>query len=312
MAEDTRFDVISLGSSAIDMIGAVPRQPEVDTKSQLSQFTIQAGGVMANTAVGLARLGSRCSYVGKLGRDEFSRRVIDQFRTEGVDVSGVVTEDGAGPYLAMIIVDESTGHRTILWTDQMVRALKPEELSRDLIVSGRILDLDDWGFLEGETARQAARWAKEAGMTVVVNAEDLSRRDYLPVLALTDVLLVNDQYALEFSPAESLDAAARFFLAKGAGTVIITQGRQGCEVWHEGGSFHQPAFEVDVVDSTGCGDAFRSGLIFGLLQGRPIETVAQCASAVAALKCRKLGARAGLPSLDELTEFLHSRGAEVL
>ncbi|NQU64289.1 MAG: carbohydrate kinase family protein [SAR324 cluster bacterium] len=310
MQTDKKFDVIGMGGCAIDMVGMVNSLPKRDTKQKMSRFIRQAGGTVANALVGLARLGVKCSYLGKLGDNDFSHLIINEFCREGIDSCEVIIEDQAGPYLAFVIVEKTTGDRTVLWTDEMVCNLKAQEISKDYVSSGKVLYLDDWGFHDIDTALQAIRWAKEAQMLVVLDAENHQKREYLTLFNMVDFLIIGQEYALECSSAFSLGAAAEYFIAQGTKNVVITQGPSGCMVKTNERYFSQSAFKVQVVDTLGCGDAFHAGFIYGLLQGYPIEIVTEFACAVAALKCKKLGPRTGLPTIDIARDFLCSQGSQ--
>jgi len=303
-----RFDVIGIGSCAVDLLGIVPSFPKPDTKNKMIKFIQQGGGPVATALVTLARLGAKVSFVGKLGDDEFSRFAINEFIKEGIDTSGIVKERGAGPYLAFVIVDEKKASRTICWTDQMVARLKKEDLSRDFIISCHILHLDEYDL---ETALIAAKWAKEEGVKTVLDAESPQKKELFPLIKLIDFLIVPEEFALGFSRAENVEKASEFFLKQGPQVVVITQGEKGSFVATKNKRFFQPAFNnVKVVDTTGCGDVFHGGFIYGILKNWPIEVISEFASAVAAIKCEKLGGRTGCPSFEKVRNFLLSFGSE--
>jgi len=307
MRKTTRFDVIGLGSCAVDLLGIVPSFPRPDTKNRMTKLIQQGGGPVATALVTLARLGAKVSFVGKLGDDEFSRFAIDEFIQEGVDISGVIKEENAGPYFAFIVVDEKKGSRTIWWTDQMVSRLREEELSRDFITSCRILHLDEYDL---SAALIAAHWAKEKGIKTVLDAESPEKKELLPLIKLIDYLIVPEEFALGFSATGNIEKATEFFLREGPEVVVVTQGKRGSFLKTREKSFFQPAFDVPIVDTTGAGDVFHGGFIYGLLKEWPIEITGEFASAVAAIKCKKLGGRAGCPSFKETRNFLLSFGSE--
>jgi sugar/nucleoside kinase (ribokinase family) len=302
-----RFDVIGLGSCAVDLLGIVPSFPKPDTKNKMIRLVQQGGGPVGTALVTLARLGAKVSFVGKLGDDEFSRFAINEFTQEEVDTSGIVKEEKAGPYFAFVVVDEKKGSRTIWWTDQMVCRLKKKELSKDFITSCRILHLDEYDL---PAALLAATWAKEKGIKTVLDAETPQKEELLSLVKLTDFLIVPEEFALGFSGATNVEKATEFFLKRGPGVVGVTQGKRGSLIRTKEKSFFQPAFNVPVVDTTGCGDVFHGGFIYGILKNWPIEVTAEFASAVAAIKCKKLGGRAGCPSFEKVKDFLLSFGSE--
>ena len=291
----------------MDFLGIVSSFPQPDTKNKMLEFIQQGGGPVATALVALARLGVRVSFVGKLGENELSQFVLQEFRQEGVDVSGIIEEKEAGPYFAFIAVEKEGGQRTIWWTDQMVRRLKEKELSREFITSGRILHLDEYDL---PAAIQAAAWAKEAGMRVVLDAETPRKRELLPLIKLVDFLVVPEEFALGFSRERNVEKAADFFLKVGSQAIVITQGTKGSFTRTPDRSFHQRIFNLPVVDTTGCGDVFHGGFIYGLLRNWSLEITVEFATAVAALKCEKLGGRAGCPPFARVKEFLQERGSE--
>lgn len=302
-----RFDVIGLGSCAVDLLGILPSFPKPDSKNKMVRFIQQGGGPVATALVTLARLGARVSFVGKLGDNEFSRFAIDEFIQEGVDTSGIIKEGKAGPYFAFIVVDEKKGSRTICWTDQMVSRLKEEDLSRNFIGSCRILHLDEYDL---PAALLAARWAKEKGIKTVLDAETPGKKELLSLIKLIDYLIVPEEFALSFSGIGDVEKATQFFLKEGSRVVVVTQGKRGSLTRTKEKKFFQPAFNVPIIDTTGCGDVFHGGFIYGLLKDWPIEVTSEFASAVAAIKCKKLGGRAGCPNFKEARNFLLSFGSE--
>lgn len=302
-----KFDVIGIGAIAVDFLGMVPSFPSPDTKNRMIELIRQGGGPVATALVALARLGAMVSFLGKLGDDELSRFLLEEFQKEGVDTSGIVHKKGAGPYFAFVIVEKDSGSRTIWWTDQMVYPLEEEEVSKEFITSGKILHIDEY---ELKAALRGVRSAREAGMKVVLDAESPGKKELLPVINLVNFLIVPEEFALGFSGCKNIEDAADFFLKRGPEAIIITQGIRGCYCKTPTKHFHQKAFRINVVDTTGCGDVFHGGFIFGLLNDWPLEITAEFASAVAALKCRKLGGRAGCPTFEEVKEFLKKRGSE--
>ena len=311
MARERKFDVIALGGSAFDMLAAVERFPKPDTKNKMLEYVQQGGGTAANFLVALARLGAKVAYMGKLGRNEPSRLVIDEFLREGIDISNVIMEEEAGPYIALIIADQSTGERTIFWTDEMVRALQADDISEEVIAASKILYLDDWNFCTAEGALRAATLAKAAGGIVLLDAENPQKKEYREVIKCADFLVVSEDYAIESSARGNVNDAGAFFLSEGVKAAVLTRGAKGCLVFTGDKRFCQRAFKVEVIDSTGCGDAFHGGFAYGLLKDWPIEVTVEFASAVAALNCRRVGARAALPALNEVKEFLRARGSSL-
>ena len=299
------FDVVGVGLSAMDYLGIIDTYPPpADVKIHMDEFTKQGGGPAATALVALARLGAKTAFVGKMGDDEsglFMKRSLEE---ENVDVTHVVVEPGASSPPAFIVVDKNSGGRTIFWTDAHISPLEVAELDREFITSARILHLDG---LQMEASLAAAQWARESGMTVVLDGDTL-----MPgidkLVALTDVLIASHNFAKRFTGQNDLEKALDKMHSFGPGLVGITLGRDGCMFSNGDGIMQKAGFDVPVVDTTGAGDVFHGAFVFGLLHEWSLERTAEFANAVAALKCRKLGGRAGIPSFDETIAFLAERG----
>jgi len=297
-----RFDVIGVGYSSVDYLGIVDKYPPpADVKMPMSEFAKQGGGPVATALVALSRLGARTAFVGKMGDDEFGAFMKDQLGKEKVDTTKVVMEPGKSSQFAFIIVDQATGKRTILWSQSEVSPLKASEMDRKFITSGRMLHLDG---LQMEAGLVAARWAKETGMTVILDG-DTVRPGIDKLIELTDVLITSRDFAIQFTGEEDPERGLRKMHSMGPRIVGTTLGADGCILLWEDNILRKSAFKVDAVDTTGAGDVYHGAFIYGLLQDWPMEKTAEFANAVAAMKCRKLGGRAGIPSLSEAMAFLN-------
>lgn len=302
------FDVIGIGACAVDYLGIVSEFPRPDTKNQMRRLIRQGGGPVATALVALARLGARVSYLGKLGDDSLSQFALQEFAKEGVGTSHIVKAEKAGPYFAFIIVDEKTGQRTIWWTDEQVSQIRPDEVTskKEIITSAKFLLVDEYQL---EAGIAAAHLAKDAGVRVVLDAEEPESEGIDKLIQLTDILIVPKEFALGFSGKNDLESSTQVFLDLGPEVVVITLGIEGSFCKTDREFFHQPAFEVQTIDTTGCGDVFHGGFIYGLLQDWPLEVITEFASAVAALKCRGLGGRSATPTLEEVRKFLLEKGS---
>ena len=225
------------------------------------------------------------------------------FERTGVDVSRVIVEPGASAGFAFIIVDAQSGRRTILWSNEGKPVLTAKELDREQVLNCRVLHLDEYEMEASIAAAQAVR-ESEREITIVLDAESgLPGIDEL--LPLTDVLIASRGFAVDRSGSSNVrDAAVHFHRNLPARIVVVTAGEEGCFCVADDDMFHQPAFKTEPVDTTGCGDVFRGAFTYGLLHDWNLREAAEFASATAALKCRALGARAGIPTLSEVERFL--------
>lgn len=293
------FDVTGLGACASDFLGVVPHYPSIDERVRMLELHRQGGGEAATAMVTLSRLGVRTSFVGKIGDDELGRFVIREFERENVDTSHIVTQEGGSSIFAFIIIDKESGRRTILW-HKGIRPLTPEEMDKEFMLSARILHLDQH---EPEAAIAAAKWFKEEGKMVVLDIDTIDPR-LEGLVRSVNVLIGSEVFVRNFTRGNNYFKAAEDIASLGPETVVITLGEKGCLCRSGENAFVQPAFEVDVVDTTGCGDVFHGAFIYGVLQDWRLREIARFSNAVAAIKCTRVGGRAGIPKLHEVERFL--------
>ncbi len=295
------FDVIGLGGCAWDMLGVVSQHPQIDEKVPLVAFEQQGGGQAGTAMAAVARLGGKAAIVGNTGDDEFGGKIRQSFVDEGVDVSHLDMVIDATSHIGFCIIVAETGQRSILYRDGTKGTLQPQQLDRDFITDCRCFLTDTH---HPQAGLVAARWAKEAGIPVVIDLErHKETNDQL--LAVADYPILPADYALEYTGETDLNAAAERLLTYQPNVLIITRGRQGSVAYSEQGIIEQPAFKVEpIVDSTGAGDVFHGAFAYGLALGYDLESNLAFASAVAALNCRRLGGRGALPSMDEVEQFM--------
>lgn len=298
------LDVLSVGLNSIDLLAEVDGHPAANSKHRLRALTERPGGQAATAAVALARLGARVGYVGRIGDDRYGREGLASLRGEGVDVSHVVTVPGATSQFAVILVDRQTGTRTVLWHRHPGLTMAPEDVPEALVASTRVLHVDCH---EVAAVTAAAEAARAAGTRTVIDVETV-RPGTDRLLRSIDVVIAAESFPGEMTGRRDLGAALAALQAEcGAPVVCVTLGEEGslCRVADR--EIRTPAFRVEVVDSTGAGDVFRAGFIAAWLHNGPAGTVEDAlrwANAVAALKCRGLGARTTTPTLTELRTFL--------
>ena len=300
------LDVVGLGYCSLDYLLRIPRVPGFEDGVRVSDFAVDGGGPVATAMVTLARLGARVGYVGKFGNDDVGRLKRKQLQQEGVDVSRVILVEEDVSSIFFVLVDERTGRRGFLGYYGTEAELRPEELDREYITSGHFLHLDG---RHTAAALQAAEWMHEAGGKVVLDAAGGKRdRSISPrmeaLVRATDVLIAAQGFAVALTGGDDLAEAGEAMLDYGPQIVAITAGEAGSWCVTAEVCFHVPAFSVEVVDTTGAGDVYHGAFIYGLLRGWDLKRVAAFANAVAALKCRKMGGRSGIPTLRETEQFL--------
>lgn len=260
---------------------------------------------MATALVSLARLGMECSFYGIIGDDDAGQKISDSLRSEILDVKGLLTRPGSVSQAAFIAVEKGSGRRTIFWKRPSAGPLTPQELPADFPGNADFLLLDG---LMTEASVYAVQKAREKGVPSMLDAGGM--RDGMVELAhLCDYVVCSREFAEELMPGGGPfdpGKAVIYMKSFGAKAATITLGDKGSMTVSENEIFHSPAFEVDAVDTTGAGDVFHGGYIYGILKKWDIKKIVRFASAFAALKCRKPGGRDGIPSLEEV-EYLLSK-----
>ena len=289
-----------MGCAAVDDALFVERFPAGDTKIPVRRRERRCGGLTAAALLTAARMGGSCAYAGTLGRDELSAFVIDELDRAGVDVANVLSVDDTGPVHAVVVIGEQDHTRTIFHYRSGQPGAHDSHPPPALIESARVLFVDTWG-LAGQL--RAARIAHNAGIPVVADFERGEGPVFEELLALVDHLIVSQDFALSWTGSDTLQEALPRLWTPQRAVVAATAGEQGCWWLDADGLHHQPAFQVEVVDTNGCGDAFHGAWALALAQGQPVRECARIASAAAALKATQPGLT-GVPSLADILDFI--------
>ena len=298
--QDKPFGVVGMGLNSVDFLCVVPEFPPPNSKMQMLQFSKQGGGQVATTMVALSRWGVKTKYVGKIGEDELGRFSLDSIRQEGVDISSVTIEPHATNQFAMIIVDGSTGERTILWNRDERLMYRDGELRKEEVCSGKILHLDGHDI---HAALQCARWAREEGIRTIV---DLDKVESLTseLIKQIDFIITSSRFPMMYTGISDQKKALLELQKYTSGFLCSTLGDDGAMALVNGKFLLIEGHKMKAVDTTGAGDVFHSGFIYGLLQNWKAEQILRFANAAAALKCKELGGRRGIPTLEEVKRFL--------
>jgi len=300
----TPVDVVGLGSNALDLLGIIDGHPLPDTKSPLREFDVQGGGMIATAMVACARLGLRARYIGKFGDDYWARLGRRLLIRDGVDVRWALRARGSVGHVSIMLIDTHTGLRTGFYRRPPAYQIGPEELDRQVITSGRLLHVDG---VDAAAAAVAVGWAREAGLRVTMDGERVVE-GIDRVWPGVDLLACNPRFVAEITRQERLEDGLVALAARGPARVAATLAEAGSIGLEAGRFVRAPGFPVPVVDTNGAGDVFHGACAVGELRGWPFEWTLLFANAVAAMKCRTLGGRRGIPRLPEVAEFLDARG----
>jgi sulfofructose kinase len=302
---DKPFDAVGFGLNAVDHLIVVPEYPAFDTKVRLLDHKQSAGGQTATTMVALRRLGLKTAYAGRFGSDAEGQFGLKSLAGEGVNCDFAEVIENARNQIAFITIDARSGERTIVWDRDDRLAYKPDEAPPEFGALGRVLHLDAH---DPPACVRVAQVAKSAG--TIVSADIDNVYEGLPeLLPLIDILIGSKEFPRRVTGITD-ERAALVELHERFGCAIVgmTIGAAGAVIYCEGEFIESPGFAAPggCRDTTGAGDAFHGGFLYGLLSGEDMETSLKFGNAVAAMKCSALGARTALPTAPELTNFLNN------
>lgn len=296
------IDVVGLGLNSIDTICVGSRFPRPNAKTRLSNVRLEPGGMVATALTACARLGLRARYIGSVGTDDWGRAQLASLRAENLDLEFVRIVEGTTSQMAVIVLEESVGERTILWHRDSKLIFPVTDLRRETIVSARLLHLDG---CDAAAALQAARWAREAGIPVVIDIDQVYDETTDDLLRSVDYLIAAEDFSAQSVGVTEPEEAVRALGEKyGCPVTGITLGSRGAIFSDRGRILRSNAFKVPVVDTTGAGDVFRGAFIYGLLQNWALPDVIRFSHATAGMKCMHLGARRGIPTFAQVRDFL--------
>jgi len=299
------FDVAGFGTNAVDFLIRVPEYPAFNSKVELVDYLQAPGGEIATAMVGLQRLGLTTRYAGRFGDDSAGTFGIESLKAEGVDIEFAEIIPGALTQIAFIVIDERSGERTVIWKRDARLAYSADEAPISIVEDARVLHITPH---DAQACIALARHAKQVGTVVSIDLDNTfpGLGDLLP---LVDVLVTSAEWPSRMFGIDDKRGALRALRDKyGASVVGITLGEYGSLMFCNDTFIETPGFPVPggCKDTTGAGDSFRAGLLYGMVSGQSIEESARMANAVAALKCRAIGARTSLPDRSDLDALLNA------
>ena len=290
------IDVVGVGINATDTIIRLPHFPSSDSKVELLSVEIKPGGQVASALVACQRWGLRTRYVGKIGDDAAGKLQAHEMDREGVEAHWIKVANSASQS-SFILVDDGTGERTVLWKRDPRIAIAPSDLRRRWLKGCRALLVDGH---DTAASTRAARWARQENIPVIADLDNLYR-GVKDLLKYVDFPITSKEFPQRFTGEqnllESLPQIHSWFKCR---LITVTLGKLGAIAWDGQRFFLSPGFKVRAVDTTGAGDIFHAGFIYGLLQGWPLEVILEFGNAAAALNCTASGARGKIASLAEI------------
>ncbi len=291
--------IACVGITVLDRIWYLADLPKEGGKYVANNYTEVGGGPAATAAVAAAKLGADVDFIGRVGDDDTGSRLLAELESLGVNTRFTRIFKGARSSQSAVLVDAS-GERIIANYPSPDLAEEADWL-QDIDFSQWDVVLADVRWHDG--AKQALTLARQQGVTTVLDA-DITPQDIAELVALSDHAAFSAPGLQRMTQIAEAESALKKAQTITNGHVYVTQGKDGCYWLEKGALSHLPAFQIDVVDTTGAGDVFHGALAVGLAQNQPAQDAVRFASAVAALKCTRPGGRAGIPDCDQTRSFL--------
>ncbi len=293
---DRPFQVIGQGMDAVDWICVLPGYPKYASRVEIAEIHKLGGGPCATATALCARYGLKVRFIGRLGDDDAGRFSLADLEKEPMDLSCLQVVTGAETQLGIILVDATSGERTVLWKRDPRLIYQKGELKRECIVAGQLLHLDG----QDQTASiEAARWARETGMQVSLDI-DGPQPGVEELLRLTTFLIPSLDFVRKFTGRGDWRQGLLELANLTDAFVATTRGSKGSAVAWKGEIIEVPPFPVETVDTTGAGDVFHGAFVYSLFQNWNVARCLRFASTAAGLTCRRLGARNGIPTPEEV------------
>ena len=304
-----RFDVVGVGLNATDTMLVVPRFPAYGGKVPFLKEVVSPGGQVASAMVTCARLGLRARYIGTVGDDERGEIQMRSLEHSGVDLTFVQRRRNCPNQSAYIVIDQSTGERTVFWSRPDCLAISPDELTPEQIACARLLHIDGH---DTRAVEHAARIAREHRIPVTVDVDTIYP-GFDRVLPLVDYLIASSEFPGRWTriddPHKALEAIAAEYKMRVA---AMTLGSHGVLALAAGKFYYSPGYVVQCVDTTGAGDVFHGAFCYAELHGMALQDALDFSNAMAALNCTAIGARGAIKDAATARELMATAPRNVL
>lgn len=296
----SEFDVLGIGLNATDTLILLPHFPAYAGKEPFRTEILSPGGQVATAVAACAKLGLRSKYIGAVGDDLRGDVQMRSLLECHIDIRDVAIRHNCPNQTAYILIDETTGERTVLWQRAECLRLRPDEIPEAAVTSARLLHVDGH---DTEAVAHATRLARKHGIPVTVDV-DTVYSGFEHVLPNVDYLVASSEFPGRWTNlADPCAALERLQNEFGIRCAAMTLGAHGAMALQDDRFWYSPAFVVNCVDTTGAGDAFHGGFCYGVLAGWPIADILSFSNALAALNCTALGARGHLGTVEEAKQL---------
>jgi sulfofructose kinase len=295
------FDVVGVGLNATDTLILLPCFPAYGGKVPFDREVLSPGGQVASALVTCARLGLRAKYIGTLGDDERGVVQLESLRSSGINLDDIEIRAHCANQSAYILIDRTTGERTVLWHRDECLRIDPANVTDVQITGARLLHIDGH---DTPAVSRAAEIARRHQIPVSVDVDTIYP-GFERVLPNVDYLVASSEFPARWThEADPFRALAMIQNEFGMRMAAMTLGADGSLARVDGRYIYSPGFVVDAMDTTGAGDVFHGAFCYSVIESMPVREALEFSNAMAALNCTALGARGHIASLAEAQTFM--------
>ena len=300
--------IVGIGACVFDTLYNIDTYPTEDTKMRATGSKAAGGGPVATGLVAAKKLGVDASYIGVLADDNGGVFLKKDFEKYGVGTELVEVKSGHRSFTSTLLLCADTSTRTCIFDKGDLPPLVLSEAQRQAVADADILMVDG---NEMDAAVEAAKLARENGTAVLYDCGGLYP-NVERLLALTDIMIPSEEFAMGHTGTDSAEAAARkLYELYSPEVVVVTQGKRGGIMFDGKNVTAYPIYPASVVDSNGSGDVFHGAFAAGLLKGFDFLKCCHFSSAVSAIKCMGVGARESVPDFDTVKKYMKENGYEL-
>lgn len=300
--------IVGIGANVFDTLYSVPTYPKEDTKMRATASTAAGGGPVATGLVAARKLGEEAAYIGVMSDDSGGKFLLSDFQKYGVNTDAIRVKSGYRSFSSVLWLCGDTATRTCVFDKGDLPPLRLDDAQRQAVANAEILMVDG---NEMDAAVEAAKIAKQNEVAVLYDCGGLYD-GVERLLTLTDIMIPSEEFAIGHTGCQTAEEAAKkLYDTYSPKVVVVTQGKKGGLLYDGKESVSYPIYPADVVDSNGSGDVFHGAFAAGMAKGYDFIKCCHFASAVSALKCTGVGARASVPDFDTVKVFMKENGYEL-
>jgi sulfofructose kinase len=298
-----RWDVLAVGANSVDFVYRLPAPPQIQgprAKMRIDRHIVSCGGQATTMLATVAAMGLTGKYVGVVGNDASGERMRRELTRLGLDIAHTIVREAPNPY-AVILVDESSGERMVLWDRDEALEMREDEYPLDLVGSARVVHVDD---TDQRCAIATALAARKAGVPVTSDIDRLTDQTEA-LIAAVSLPMFAEHVPAAITGESDPERALRKMRRHHTGMLCVTLGPRGSMLLVADTLFAVSAPVIDAVDTTGAGDVFRGAFVYAWLRGDAPGEILRFANAAAATSCTREGAISGVPSLQDAMAALN-------